>query len=72
MLRCVRIRPLPRLRPGPARLAAAKLPDGALLLGHLADMHPAEVRPYLQRMATEDISTVAAEAYEVIEEDKAG
>jgi hypothetical protein len=41
-----------------------------MLLHHLADMHPAEVRPYLKRMATEDIATVAAEAYGVIEEDK--
>jgi hypothetical protein len=31
-------------------------------------VHPTEARPYLTRMATEDIATVAAEAYEVIEE----
>jgi len=29
---------------------------------------PAEAKPYLARMATEDIATVAAEAYEVVEE----
>ena len=39
-----------------------------MLLHHLADLHPDEVRPYLTRMATEKIATVAAEAYKVIEE----
>jgi hypothetical protein len=43
-------------------------PNGAMLLHHLGDMHPTEVRPYLTRMETEDIATVAAEAYEVVEE----
>ena len=43
-------------------------PNGAMLLHHLGDMHPTEVRPYLKRMETEDIATVAAEAYEVIPE----
>jgi hypothetical protein len=31
-------------------------------------MHPTEVGPYLKHMATEDIATVAAEAFEVVEE----
>jgi hypothetical protein len=52
----------------PAWLPVAQRPNGALLLHHLADMHPDQVGPYLQRMATEDIGTVAAEAYEVVEE----
>jgi hypothetical protein len=39
-----------------------------MLLHHLGDMHPAEVGPYLKRMRTEDIATVAAEAYEVVED----
>jgi hypothetical protein len=43
----------------PAWLAAAQRPNGAMLLHHLGDMHPSEVRPYLKRMATEDIATVA-------------
>jgi hypothetical protein len=30
-------------------------------------MHPTEVGLYLARMRTEDLATVAAEAYEVIE-----
>ena len=42
-----------------------------MLLHHLADRHPDEVRPYLTRMETEDIATVAAEAYEVIEGEEA-
>jgi hypothetical protein len=35
-------------------------------------MHPDEVGPYLRRMETEDITTVAREAYEVVEEDGDG
>ena len=52
----------------PAWLPAAQRPNGAMLLHHLGDMHPAEVGPYLKRMRTEDIATVAAEAYEVVED----
>ena len=51
----------------PAWLPAAKWPNGAMLLHHLGDMHPTEVGPYLTRMETEDIATVAAEAFEVVE-----
>ena len=54
----------------PAWLPAAKWPNGAMLLHHLGDMHPTEVGPYLTRMETEDIATVAAEAFEVVEEDE--
>jgi hypothetical protein len=50
----------------PAWLAAAQRPDGAMLLHHLADRHPSEIRPSLPRMATEEIAPVAAEAYEVV------
>jgi hypothetical protein len=46
----------------------AKRPNGAMLLQHLSAMHPDQVGPYLRRMATEDIATVAAEAYEVVED----
>jgi hypothetical protein len=52
----------------PAWLPVAQEPDGPMRLHHLSLMHPAEVGPYLARMATEDIATVAAEAYEVVEE----
>jgi len=46
----------------PAWLPAAQRPNGAMLLHHLADMHPTEARPYLKQMEMEDIGTVAAEA----------
>ena len=41
-------------------------------LGHLGTMHPTEVGPYLERMRTEDIATVVAEAYELVEEEPSG
>jgi len=40
-----------------------------MLLHHLADMHPAEAKPYLARIEPEDIVTVAVEAYEVVVEE---
>jgi hypothetical protein len=46
----------------PAWLPAAQRPHGAMLLHHLGDRHPAEVGPYLTRMETQDIETVAVEA----------
>ncbi|HEX9868035.1 MAG TPA: hypothetical protein VGC99_05465 [Candidatus Tectomicrobia bacterium] len=52
----------------PAWLPVAQRPNGAMLLGHLSQSHPEQVGPYLARMETEDIGTVAAPAYEVIEE----
>jgi hypothetical protein len=53
----------------PAWLPAAKRPNGAMLLTHLSMNHRAEVavQALLKRMATEDIATVAAEAFEVVE-----
>jgi len=36
-------------------------------LHHLSDWYPSAVGPYLERMRTEDIATVAAKAYEVVE-----
>jgi hypothetical protein len=51
-----------------AWLAAAKGPNGAMLLNHLSAMYPTEVGPYLTRMETECITTVALEAFEVVEE----
>jgi hypothetical protein len=55
----------------PAWLPAAKRPNGAMLLTHLSQHHRAEVavQAWLDRMRTEDIATVAAEAFEVIEGD---
>jgi hypothetical protein len=50
-----------------AWLPWAKAPNGALLFGHLGQDHPDQVGPYLERMRTECIATVAAEAFEVVE-----
>jgi hypothetical protein len=42
---------------------------GAMLLGHLSQSHSDQMGPYLARMAVgEEIATVAAEAYEVVED----
>ena len=51
----------------PPGCPVAKRPDGAMLLYHLSHQHPDQVGPYLERMRTECIATVAAEAYEVVE-----
>jgi hypothetical protein len=46
----------------------AKAPSGVLLFGHLSQ-HPTEVGPSLRRIeAGADIATVAAEAYELVED----
>jgi hypothetical protein len=47
-------------------------PNGALLYGHLSQHHQDQIGPYRQRLrdTTADIATVAAEAFEVIEEDE--
>jgi hypothetical protein len=42
-------------------------PFGALLLHHLSWDHPTQVGAYLERMRTEDIDTVAMEAFERID-----
>jgi hypothetical protein len=53
----------------PAWLPVMQEPDGPMLVHHLFLMYPAEVGPYLERMRTEAIATVAAEAYEVVEDE---
>ncbi len=62
--------PLPVLRPAPARLAGR---GPAPQRGHAAPSPgrhaPDRGQAVLTRMATEAIATVAAEAYEVVEED---
>jgi hypothetical protein len=63
--RCDRGRVCGRVLPG--WLPAAKRPNGAMLLAHLGQQHPDQVGPYLARMRTEDIDTVAAEAFAVVE-----
>jgi hypothetical protein len=52
-----------------AWVPVAKRPDGAMLLYLLSQQHPDQVGPYLDRMRTEDIGTVAVQAYEIIQED---
>jgi hypothetical protein len=52
----------------PGWLPVPKRPDGVMLLGHLSQQHPTKVGPHLERMRTEDIAQVAAEACEVVEE----
>jgi hypothetical protein len=50
-----------------AALPVTQAPNGATLLHHLSQSHPDQVGPYLERMRTEDIGTVAMEAFERIE-----
>ena len=51
-----------------AWLPWAKVPNTALLPGHVLRQHMDQLWPYLDRMAAgEVIATVAAEAYEVVE-----
>jgi hypothetical protein len=58
----------------PAWLPAAKAINGAMLLTHLSQNHRAEVavQALLARLRTEDIATVAAEAFDVIEREADG
>jgi hypothetical protein len=51
----------------PSWLPVAKRPNGAMPPYHLSQEHPDQVGPYLERMRTERIATVTAEAYEVVE-----
>jgi hypothetical protein len=51
-----------------AWLPVAKRPDAVMLLGHLSQDHSDHLGPNLERMRTEDITTVAAEAFEVVNE----
>jgi hypothetical protein len=39
-----------------------------MLLHHLSQHHPDPVGPYLERMRTDDIATMAAEAFEVVKD----
>jgi hypothetical protein len=47
-------------------------PTGAMRLHHLSAMHPTEVGLSRTRMETECLTTVALEAYEVVEEEPSG
>jgi hypothetical protein len=50
----------------------AKRPEASMRLYHLSQSHPEELRPDLVRLATECISPVAADVYEVVEEEDEG
>jgi len=52
----------------PGWLPVVNRPNGAILLHHLSARHPVEVKPYLERMRTEDIGTVAMEAFERLDD----
>jgi hypothetical protein len=57
----------------PAWLPVAQEPNGAMLLHHLSYQHPDQVGAYLARMhRDEDIGTVAAEAFDVVESEEDG
>jgi hypothetical protein len=54
-----------------AYLPWAKAPNSALLLGHLAQQHMNQFRPYLKRMETECIDTIlTTELYALVEGDE--
>jgi hypothetical protein len=53
----------------PAWLPVPKRPEASILLYHLGQHHPEEMGPDLERRRTEDIATVAAEAYQVVKEE---
>jgi hypothetical protein len=56
----------------PVWLPAAQEPNGALLLGHLSQHHRDRVKAFVDRMrTTEDITLVAAEAFEVVKDREA-
>jgi hypothetical protein len=44
----------------------AKAPNSALLLGHLAQQHMDQLRPYLARVETECIDRVVLELFDVV------
>jgi hypothetical protein len=51
-----------------AWLPMAQRAEGSMLLYHLSQHRPDQGTSYLARMETDDIGTVAAEAYEVVGE----
>jgi hypothetical protein len=53
----------------PAWLPVPQEPNGAMLLHHLGRQHPDQIKGYLDRIhTTDDIASVAAEAFELIYE----
>jgi len=69
--------PIPRIRQAfrcrfcgvtfSAWLAVPGKPDGALLLGHIRQSHPGELKPFLDQVHTDDdITPAILQAYEVV------
>jgi hypothetical protein len=53
----------------PAWLSVPGEPNGAMLLHHITQSHPAELKPFLDQMSTtEDITPAIVQAFEVMEE----
>jgi hypothetical protein len=52
----------------PGWFSILNVPNGAMLLHHLGQMHSVALKPLLERMRTEDIGTVAMEAFERLED----
>jgi hypothetical protein len=51
-----------------AWLAVPGAPDGATLLHHISQSHPAELKPLLEQMHTDDdITPAIVQAYEVVD-----
>ena len=56
----------------PAWYAVPGVPNGAMLLQHMSQSHPAELKPYLAQMERgEDITAVIVRAYEAVVEGQA-
>jgi hypothetical protein len=53
----------------PAWIPVFNEPNGAMLLHHLSQDHPDQIKAYLDQMrGSEDIGEVAAQAYEVVDD----
>jgi hypothetical protein len=51
----------------PAWYAVPGVPNGAMLLQHMSQSHPAELTPYLAQMeAADDITAIIVQAYDVV------
>jgi hypothetical protein len=52
----------------PAWYAVPGAPNGAMLLQHMSQSHPAELRPYLAQMEhSDDITAIIVQAYDVVD-----
>jgi hypothetical protein len=57
-----------RVVPRPSRETLAKRPDGTMLLHHLTQDHPDQIKGYVERTnAGQEIAAAAAAIYEIID-----